>query len=416
MNYISFTNTDNKCVSFGKDTNIINKISFQKNPRNSFCPSLTNPNNFLTSQSKRNSSQSNTLKTKRNTFNKMNSLLYQCSNLKSGTCASSKKKSTRISKRSIQNIRIEYLKKLKRKIKYLRKSKNYYKDLFIKQFTGNENIKIKKSNSLGSFDLKEKKENDNPINKRPESSKNFPEISISSNEDTSSFSRTRIFNSDDISISNQINFTINAKYQNLYNYTLGAYAQNRNLRKSTLKFIKFYMSNFPTRKMENYFETLFSSIKSFKTSSIEKELFVSSKYSQENKSNNNNNDQKKSIVSYSPKTKRVNLNEKQYLIVYDAIKNSFELIQKKQNSRRINKKRKYSNALTNYSQRKRNNENNICVSKMPAKSLFSINKLSRNDILKNDDTILEWENELKYYNYLDTYRNANKTKNIDDYK
>jgi hypothetical protein len=55
VNYISFTNTDNKCVSFGKDTNIINKISFQKNPRNSFCPSLTNPNNFLTSQSKRNS-------------------------------------------------------------------------------------------------------------------------------------------------------------------------------------------------------------------------------------------------------------------------------------------------------------------------------------------------------------------------
>ena len=143
VNYISFTNTDNKCVSFGKDINVIKKISYQKNSRKSFCPSLPNPNNFLACQSKKNSSQSNTLKTKTNTFNRMNSLLYQCSNLKSGTCASSKKKSTRISKRSIQNIRIEYLKKLKRKIKYLKKSKNYYKDLFIKQFTGKENIKIK---------------------------------------------------------------------------------------------------------------------------------------------------------------------------------------------------------------------------------------------------------------------------------
>ena len=215
--------------------------------------------------------------------------------------------------------------------------------------------------------MKKIKENDNPINKKPESSKNFPEISISSNDETSSFSRTRIFNSDYISISNQINFTIIAKYKNLDNYTLGAYSQNRNLRKSVLKFIRFYMSNFPTRKKEYYFETLFSSIKTFKTSSIEKELFVSSKYSQENKSNNNNNDLKKRIVSYSPKAKGVNLNEKQYLIVYDAIKNSFDLIQKKQNIQRRSKKRKYSNVLTNYSQRKRKNGNIIYISRNPAK-------------------------------------------------
>ncbi len=419
-NYISFTNTDNKYISFGKDTNIINKKSFRntKNKmksRKSFCPSMSN--HFLNDQNKRLSSQSNTFKSKVNTFNKFNSIVFPYSNIKSNTCISSNKQiSTQVNKKSIQNLRIEYLKKLKRKIKYLKKSKKYYKDLCKKNF-GLSDIKLKKSNSFVSFDSKQLKENNSPNNKKTESNndndnnKIIPDMSTNSNE-LSSFSRTRIFNSECISIDIQINFTVNSKYKNLDEYTLGLYSKNRYLRKSTLKFLKYYISNLSKRKIEKNYETLFSSIKSLNTSFIEKELSPSSLYSQEIKSNNNNinyNDiynsnynsnkyKKKRTVSYSPKKKEINLNEKQYLILYDAIKNTFDFIKKRQNSSRRSRIKNYSNQLTYYShdiyiQKKKNNENN--ASKKHVKSLFSINKLSKKDILKNDDTILEWENELK---------------------
>ena len=75
-------------------------------------------NHFLNDQNKRLSSQSNTFKSKVNTFNKFNSIVFPYSNIKSNTCISSNKQiSTQVNKKSIQNLRIEYLKKLKRKIK-----------------------------------------------------------------------------------------------------------------------------------------------------------------------------------------------------------------------------------------------------------------------------------------------------------
>ena len=242
-----------------------------------------------------------------NTLMKLSSV-YQ-SKFKSSVL-SKKKLSTQIKKRNIQNLRINYLKKLKKKIKNLKKSKQYYKNLCktLSEKKNYENIeKIIKNNTFESFDKNKINNNNNIINKK-ENENILPEISISnSSSETSTFSQTRGFNLDNIVISSPIQLTYNAKYKNLDIYSLGEYSKNRNLRKNTLKFIQFYIANNPKRKKGKIFETILSSFKSMNTSSIEKEFSPSSKFSKEP---NTSKFQKKYTVSYnrnSPKKMGNNL-------------------------------------------------------------------------------------------------------------
>ena len=425
---VTFKNSElNKYISFNKDTNILNKKSFQANKfdkkyRGSF--SITMHNNTMnTMQEKRESKKSfgtnfGSYLKKRTSFNKLSSL-YQ-NKLKSSVVSGNY--SSQASKRNIQNLRIEYLKKLQRKIHKLQKSKKYYKDLCKKIYSKEIKINEKKNegddgdkNTTDSFGKKQ-------INKRKlkhhntveGSVNNIPDINISrSSKETTSFSSTRSFNLDEIKIATPIQITYNAKYKNLDSFSYGEYSNNRNLRKNTLKFIKFYISNFPRRKGEKKFETIFSSLHSFNTSNIENEFCPSC--SPNNKSNVSNTYKKKSSESNTN-----TLNEKNYLIVYDFIKDTFNLIQKK-NLMLTSKLGLYTKNVTSKSQ-KNNNDNNEYIniinnnnnnSKRPTKSLFSVKKNTKRS--RNDDTLREWEHsleqknseDLEYYVYAASYKKSN---------
>ena len=82
---------------------------------------------------------------------------------------------------------------------------------------------------------------------------------------------------------------------------------------------------------------------------------------------------------------------------------------KKQNSKKRSKMRVLTNKLTSYSHGNKNNvENN--VSKKPIKSLFSINKQSKKDLSKNDESLSECENNLFEKNNpkaLESFMNSN---------
>ena len=431
---LTFKNSElNKYISFNKDTNIINKKSLKKlnskNHRGSF--TITNHKNII--EEKRSLKKTYNTQFGSNFFFKNNSSFNKITDiypkkLKTSSVISRNefpseinkrnKLSSQISKRNIQNLRIEYLKKLKRKIKKLKKAKKYYKDLckkiYLKEQSNNEkkifdNDNLCENNNLDSFDKKIlNKKNYNSINTIENGkSKNLPDINISrsSKETTSFFSSTKTFNVDDISISSPIQFTYNSKYKNLDYYSLGEYSKNRNLRKSTLKFIQFYISNFQKRKVEIKFETIFSSVQSFDTSNIENEFYPSC-----SPNNKSNLFRKKSTVSYAN-----NLSEKQYLIIYDFIKNTFDLIRKQSHITKKRKYRRYTKKYTSKShdtqekKKKIHNENNNDLKK-PVRSLFSINRYSKKDVFKNDETINEWEHdfnfEKKYSDDLECYNNS----------
>ena len=431
---LTFKNSElNKYISFNKDTNIINKKSLKKlnskNHRGSF--TITNHKNII--EEKRSLKKTYNTQFGSNFFFKNNSSFNKITDIYpkklKTSCVISRnefpseinkrnKLSSQISKRNIQNLRIEYLKKLKRKIKKLKKAKKYYKDLckkiYLKEQSNNEkkifdNDNLCENNNLDSFDKKIlNKKNYNSINTIENGkSKNLPDINISrsSKETTSFFSSTKTFNVDDISISSPIQFTYNSKYKNLDYYSLGEYSKNRNLRKSTLKFIQFYISNFQKRKVEIKFETIFSSVQSFDTSNIENEFYPSC-----SPNNKSNLFRKKSTVSYAN-----NLSEKQYLIIYDFIKNTFDLIRKQSHITKKRKYRRYTKKYTSKShdtqekKKKIHNENNNDLKK-PVRSLFSINRYSKKDVFKNDETINEWEHdfnfEKKYSDDLECYNNS----------
>ena len=331
--------------------------------------------------------------------------------------------SSQVSKRNIQSLRIEYLKKLQRKIHKLEKSKKYYKDLCKKIYSKETKNNEKKNEGDEGDNINTDSFGKKQINKRKlkhnntieGSVDNFPDINISrSSKETTSFASTRSFNLDEIKIATPIQITYNAKYKNLDSYSYGEYSNNRNLRKNTLKFIKFYITNFPRKKGEKKFETIFSSLQSFNTSNIENEFCPSC--SLNNKSNLSNTYKKKK----SSLSNTTTLNEKNYLIVYDFIKDTFNLIQKK-NLMLTSKLRLYTKNVTSKSQ-KNNNDNNEYINiinnninnlKMPSKSLFSVKKNTKRS--RNDETLREWEHsleqknseDLEYYVYAASYKKSN---------
>ena len=432
FNSLSCKNNDsnNKYISFGKETISSKRVSFNntnnsnkiknehKKNRNSYC-FITHLNIDEGFDAKRNYNNSKfnggaLLYKNKTSYNKKISSLIN-SKIKS-SIFSKKKISSLKKKRSIQNLRIDFIKKLNKKIKKLKKSKKYYKDLCKKIFAqsqnpinelddNNKNNEIieyddMNNNQIGSFDKNVLAQKFNIINVNKENIMNkiSPDISISlSSDESTSLSKSRTFKKEDLSITSVIQFMYNSRYKNLDKYSLGEYSKNRNLRLNTLKFIQFYMMNFPKRKKDNIYETIFSSIKSFNSSSIDHELSPSSGGFSHNFMFNFH---KKDSMSPT-KRKSINIDEKQYSIIYDEIKNKFNLIKQYQSNfsnSRGSKKLKATNSKKQTIQSIENaknqhlNDNNFL--KKPTKSLFNISKSLSKSLRQNDDTINEWENDL----------------------
>jgi hypothetical protein len=169
--------------------------------------------------------------------------------------------------KNIQNLRIEYINKLNHRIKKFKESKKYYKDLCknlliklnnyenrdsCKNINNNERIDMtfesvdKKYSSFANSDFQ------NPIKVKKGKEKNLLDIkklSISNSNSSSNYSGKSDSKSESIlskqkvlSIVSSINLSFLAKYKNLDKLTLGEYSKNRNLRLSTEKYIKFYLS------------------------------------------------------------------------------------------------------------------------------------------------------------------------------
>ena len=217
-------------------------------------------------------------------------------------------------------------------------------------------------------------------------------------------------------ISSPIQLNFNSKYKNLDEYSFGEYSKNNNLRHKILKFIRIYLANLSKKKKDK--EIFVSSVKSFNTGKWGKDLSPLNSNQKEPKFNFYQKKSTFSFIKNSSKNIANNISKKQYVMIYDAIKNTFNLIKKKSHyNRPITKMKKLGKqiSVSNDNSKKKNNENN--PSKRVVRSIFSINKLSKIDVLKNDDTILECENESnfgkKYQKDLELFSNVLRNKEIE---
>ena len=259
--------------------------------------------------------------------------------------------------KTINDIRIGYLNKLNRKIEKLKISKKYYKDL-CKKFKNNLNKKIvsRKSYQENNINLKHNNNfNELNENKSYNSDKinninisiNFnnnnvildkAEINISKSSISNSNSSSNSKLSNNLSIESPMNFSFQAKYKNLENLTLGEYSKNRNLRNITQKFIQFYLSSFPKNKKEKKFlDPNLSIIKPIKSSNVDYGLTsYTSLYSDKKKINiPKKNLSYNSLSKYLSKQPINNLNEGQYLLIFDRYNNSFSFLGKNNNKKRL---------------------------------------------------------------------------------
>jgi ATP-dependent Lon protease len=156
------------------------------------------------------------------------------------------------------------------------------------------------------------------------------------------------------------------------------------------------------RKKEKIYETIFSTIKSFNSSSIDHELSPSSGGFSINYKFNFHKKDSKSPTMVDPIRNSINLNEKQYSIIYDEIKNKFNLIKQYQNnfsnskgSKMHKETKKPSIKSIEIAKNQHTNENNNFLKK-PTKSLFNISKSLSKSLRQNDETINEWENDLNF--------------------
>ena len=451
VNNLTFKNTDinNKYISFGKETNSSKGLPFNK---------INNSNNKIKIKNYKKSYSFTTHINKGEFDQKKNynsrfsggACLYKNKtsyNKKVSSSFNSKIKSSIFSKKkiftkkSIKNLRIDFIRKLNKKIKKLKDSKKYYKDLCKKIFAHpqnpineiddneiieyDENMNNNQINEIGSFDKKmlAQKFNIN-VNKENKMNKIYPNISISlSSNESTSLSKSKSFKEEDLSISSVIQFMYKSRYKNLDNYSLGEYSKNRNLRKNTLKFIQFYMMNFK-RKKEKIYETIFSTIKSFNSSSIDHELSPSSGGFSINYKFNFHKKDSKSPTMVDPIRNSINLNEKQYSIIYDEIKNKFNLIKQYQNnfsnskgSKMHKETKKPSIKSIEIAKNQHTNENNNFLKK-PTKSLFNISKSLSKSLRQNDETINEWENDLNFKTKiskdLDIFKNSCRVNTLEE--
>ena len=255
-NYSHIVSFSNKVLSNNYSTNATTVIPFQKSLNSDI-----NTNKYISfgKGSSKVLSSNNNFTDKYSRFS-TSKLLYR------------KNKSQRninsfVHNKSIQNLRIEYINKLNDRIKKFKESKKYYKDLCknlliklnnyenrdsCKNINNNERIDMtfesvdKKYSSFANSDFQ------SPLKVNKGKEKNLLDIqklSISNSNSSSNYSGKSDSKSESIlskqkvlSIISSINLSFLAKYKNLDKLTLGEYSKNRNLRLSTEKYIKFYLS------------------------------------------------------------------------------------------------------------------------------------------------------------------------------
>ena len=237
-----------------------------------------------------------------------------------------------------KNSRIEYIKKLNRKIRRLKISKKYYKDI-CKRLCGQDIAKdYPKDNYLSTKNMI-KKEFCAEAKKTYLSDKyvyNKQEISISqtSNDSSNSSTQSKTKNNNlycNLSICSPIRLTFKRKYKNLEKITLGEYSKNYNLRIIIQRFISFYMSISSKIKNEKIFEQKMSTISPpQKSRNIEQKYSSSScLYSIKKKINiSKENQLNESLNKFSSKGTFTKCNDGQYLIILDINKNSLNLFGK----------------------------------------------------------------------------------------
>ena len=234
-----------------------------------------------------------------------------------------------------KNSRIEYIKKLNRKIRRLRVSKKYYKDM-CKKLAGHDIPENNNKKRHLSSNVLVKKGSYNEEKKTYKSDKNVynkQDISISqtSNESSNSSTQSKTKNNNicyHLSISSPITLVFKGKYKNLEKMTLGEYSKNYNLRVVAQRFISFYMTLSSKIKKEKLFEPNISTISPpQKGRNIDEKISSSSSlYSVEKRKNSlKKNKSNESINKFSSKKTFSNCNDGQFLVVLDINKNSVNL-------------------------------------------------------------------------------------------
>ncbi len=310
--------------------------------------------------------------------------------------------------KTVRKIRIEYLNKLNRKIKQLKTSKNYYKNLWkelsfnnthksisnINNNNINDSIQsIKKKNSINISSKKTyKSDKINNINININFNNNNvildkPEINItnssSTNSNKSSYSY-KFYNINYLAITSPINFSIEEKYKNLDTMTNGEYSKNFNLRMSIQNFINFYLSGFwINAKKEQMTEYNLSTISPVKNH-CDLGIHTSSSVLSDRKKLNI---PKMSEVSFCPSKKSsVCVNDGKILLVYDKFRNYFYLYGNNKDS----KKRFSASGFKTF---------DINVNEPKIKTnLSSIKDIFNNQNSKSKDTLVD--NNIKVNNFL----------------
>ncbi len=251
---------------------------------------------------------------------------------------------------SIKELRLDYLNKLKNKIKKLKISKKYYKNLWKELSCNTQKNLPKKNNNLNNSlkmdninNIEEKSEkkthnsekinninininfnNNNVILDKQEI--NISKISNHSN--SSSSSKSKAFINNDLSITSPINFSLMEKYVNLEKLTKGEYSKNYNLRKITQKFIQFYISTFSHNiKKENISNPNLSTIRPQLNNklNLDKPIYTSlfsdkKQINTPKKKSSNFSFNNSSLIKAYP-----NFNDKKIIIIYDTYNNYFYL-------------------------------------------------------------------------------------------
>ena len=371
-----------KYISFARDsrTNLNNLYQMEKNYKSCFSPKKNNKGTVVKESKKKLNTayQQNNIKLSKFKSDYKNSIKIQSNNLLQ-------------KKKTIKEIRLDYVNKLNLKIKKLKSSKNYYKNLCKKMkhdlnsISNKTNI-LKDTNNFNSEKINNINININFNNKNVILDK--PEINISNSSKSSSSSSSSKYN---FAIESPITLNFPSKYKNLDYLTKSEYSKNRILRNTTQKFIQFYLSTFKKAKKEKIFEPNLSSINPLKNNFNYGYNSSTSLFSENQTNIMKKNRSNSSLRHCFSKPFLYNLNEGQYLIFFDIYNNSFDLYGKNFKEKKIPSTfdSKISDEFEIKNQKEYSNKNNLKIDEI-------------NDKDKNNDISL---NNEKKYNISDDSKN-----------
>ena len=344
-------------------------------------------------------------KRKQNTYLKQNNRRFSKINKSELSKFAKKSEEKEVNKsKSMKKVRIEYLNKLSRKIKQLKTSKNYYKNLW-KELSFNDtrksisNINHELNDSIQSFknksfSLSKKKSYKSDKIKNINININFNNNNVildkkkinvtnsSSNSNKSSYSKID-YSTKNLAMTSPINFTITEKYKNLDILTNGEYSRNINLRITTQNFIHFFLSGFSNNiKIEQQAENNLSTIFPLKNNFEDGLQTISSGYSDKKKLNI----QKKCIseVSFCPSKKSsVCANDGRIIIIYDKYKNYFYSY----GNNKEDKKRMSDSGLKTYELNINEPKYKINISSVKNDSCYNQNSKSRDTLVENNGKV-----------------------------